>query len=248
MADFKKRISAPSSDNPYFYHYTKGGYNPCLVIDQKSGSVMPNCVGYTNGRLQELNGKRKVDWRIPAGNPNTWIDYAKKNGLKTGTEPRLGAVAVWTGHVANIEAIDVEGNILVGQSHYNGVAFDMCTIKRTGGYMYNGQRLLGFIYPDIDYGTGDFGKQTTTETANPKVEKYFAKSGSYGVLNNAKNQMLNLARAGYHPTCYYDGTYYRIKVAGFETREEALKLVNELKSKGFGACLETKIDGRVVTL
>lgn len=252
MVAFKKRVSAPEANNKYYIHYNKGGYNQCIMIDKNTGSVLANCVGYSNGRLQELNGKAKVDWNIPAGNPNTWLSYAKQHGLKTGTEPKLGAVAVWDGHVASVEAIASNGDLTLSQSHYNGNKFDTIILKKADGWKYYGQKLLGFVYPYNDYGTGDYGKTTAKPTEQPKpvqtTEKYFVKSGSYSVKDNARKQMTNLARAGYPSQCYFDGTYYRIKVAGYPTREEAMKLVTELKSKNFGACLETKIDGKVVTL
>lgn len=245
MATFKKRVSAPENGNKYYIHYTKGGYNPCLVIDANKGTVMPNCVGYSNGRLQELNGKTKTDWRIPAGNPKEWLAYAKKNGLKTGTTPKLGAVIVWEGHVANIESIASNGDITVSQSHYKGTNFDTLVLTKSTNYVYYGQKVLGYVYPDNDYGTGSYNGTSSNVTTEGK---YKVQSGCYSVKANAKNTQTALAQNGFASKCLFDGKNYRIKTGEFADKNEADKLVTRLKSKGFGAFVTTNIAGKEVKL
>ncbi|HFI0150465.1 TPA: GBS Bsp-like repeat-containing protein [Streptococcus suis] len=60
------------------------------------------------------------------GNANQWLTSAKAAGFKTGTTPRVGAIAVWPydgwgyGHVAVVTAIESTTRIQVKESNYSG--------------------------------------------------------------------------------------------------------------------------------
>ena len=160
---YTPRLTAPSDDNKNYIHYTKGGYNICIMIDKNTGSVLPNCVGYAQGRLLEILGAKAPNWKLPACNAEDWIETAQKNGFKTGQTPKLGAVAVFragtthngsdgAGHVAVVEEIKSNGDIVVSQSAYGGTEFYLSTITKASGYMYNSNRpFLGFIYCGIEF-------------------------------------------------------------------------------------------------
>ena len=96
MAKYTPRLMAPADNNKYFIHYTKGGYNTCILIE--GNSVLPNCVGYAQGRLREILNDKTVWSKVGnlACNAEDWIEVAKKNGFKTGKTPKLGAVIVWS--------------------------------------------------------------------------------------------------------------------------------------------------------
>ena len=163
MKKYIPRLTAPSKTNKNFIHYSKGGYNTCIMIDKNTGSVLPNCVGYAQGRLLEILGAKAPNWKLPACNAEDWIDKAKENGLKTGMTPKLGAIAVFragtthngsdgAGHVAVVEEIKANGDIVVSQSAYGGTEFYLSTITKASGYMYNSNRpFLGFIYCGIEF-------------------------------------------------------------------------------------------------
>ena len=55
MANFKPRLTAPSTADKNFIKSGKGGNNQCIEIS--NGSVLPNCVGYSWGRWRELLGQ-----------------------------------------------------------------------------------------------------------------------------------------------------------------------------------------------
>ena len=160
---YTPRLTAPSKSDKNFIHYSKGGYNTCIMIDKSTGSVLPNCVGYAQGRLLEILGKKAVNWKLPACNAEDWLETAQKNGFKTGMTPKLGAVAVFragtthngsdgAGHVAVVEEIKSNGDIVVSQSAYGGTEFYLSTITKASGYMYNSNRpFLGFIYCGIEF-------------------------------------------------------------------------------------------------
>ena len=163
MMKYTPRLTAPSKSDKNFIHYSKGGYNTCIMIDKSTGSVLPNCVGYAQGRLLEILGKKVVNWKLPACNAEDWLETAQKNGFKTGMTPKLGAIAVFragtthngsdgAGHVAVVEEIKSNGDIVVSQSAYGGTEFYLSTITKASGYMYNSNRpFLGFIYCGIEF-------------------------------------------------------------------------------------------------
>lgn len=163
MMKYTPRLTAPSKSDKNFIHYSKGGYNTCIMIDKSTGSVLPNCVGYAQGRLLEILGKKAVNWKLPACNAEDWFETAQKNGFKTGQTPKLGAIAVFragtthngsdgAGHVAVVEEIKSNGDIVVSQSAYGGTEFYLSTITKASGYMYNSNRpFLGFIYCGIEF-------------------------------------------------------------------------------------------------
>ena len=160
---YTPRLTAPSKSDKNFIHYSKGGYNTCIMIDKNTGSVLPNCVGYAQGRLLEILGAKAPNWKLPACNAEDWIETAQKNGFKTGMTPKLGAVAVFragkthngsdgAGHVVVVEEIKSNGDIVVSQSAYGGTEFYLSTITKASGYMYNSNRpFLGFIYCGIEF-------------------------------------------------------------------------------------------------
>lgn len=43
MAIYSPRLSAPSTADKNYLHYSAGGYNYCIEI--KNDSCLPNCVG-----------------------------------------------------------------------------------------------------------------------------------------------------------------------------------------------------------
>lgn len=183
---YTPRLTAPSTSDKNFIHYSKGGYNTCIKIDQQTGSVLPNCVGYAQGRLLEILGQNKVNWKLPAGNAEGWYDTALKNGLKVGQTPKLGAVIVWragvthdssdgAGHVAIVEEIKANGDIVVSQSAYDGDRFYLSTLTKASGYIYSSSRpLVGFIYCGIEF------------EDEPAVSDVTIKAGQKVVLKSTK--------------------------------------------------------------
>lgn len=163
MAIFTKRLTAPSSTDKHYIHYTKGGYNTCIIVNESTGSVMPNCVGYAQGRLLEILQMTKVNWSLPACNAEDWYDKAQENGFQVGQTPKLGAVVCWragsthngadgAGHVAVVEEIKSNGDIVVSNSAWNGTNFYTKTVTKASGYMYSSSRpLVGFIYCGIEF-------------------------------------------------------------------------------------------------
>ena len=149
---YKPRLTAPSTTNPYYLKYGRGGYNRCILIG--GNSCLANCVGYAHGRLLEQGGSTG-NAKIPTCNAEDWLATAKANGLKTGKTPKIGAVIVWKsgnlwngrdgcGHVAVVEEVHADGSILVSQSNYGGTRFFLT--RHQPPYNIFGQTFIGFIY------------------------------------------------------------------------------------------------------
>lgn len=178
MMKYTPRLTAPSKSNKNFIHYSKGGYNTCIMIDKNTGSVLPNCVGYAQGRLLEILGAKSPNWKLPACNAEDWIEVARKNGFKTGKTPKLGAVIVWQkgkkrnesdgcGHVAVVEKIYDNKDIGISESAYGGCEFWTERITKASGYKFrNGYKFEGFVYCGIEF---DNKKPSNDIVAGQKV-------------------------------------------------------------------------------
>lgn len=152
MAKFEKRLTAPSKSNKYYYSHSNIFYT--------SGYGMPNCTAYAWGRVYELTGKR---YTALHGNAEDWWPAAKKAGMKTGSTPKLGAICCWragvvgndndgAGHVAVVEEIKPNGDIVTSNSAWKGTNFYTKTVTKASGYQYSSSRpFQGFIYCGIDF-------------------------------------------------------------------------------------------------
>lgn len=130
---YEPRLTAPSSSSAY--------YNRELNRYFQVGSGMPNCVAYAYGRIYEMNGEAPL---ITHGSAGDWYFINKSNGYyEYGSEPKLGAVACWSRHVAVVEAID-ENGITLSESHWGGTYFNTVTYKTLSSHY--GQTFYGYIY------------------------------------------------------------------------------------------------------
>ena len=131
---YEPRLEAPTSNNPY--------YSSKLNLYFQMGSPMPNCVAYAYGRLYEMNGEKPL---FTHGSAGEWYGINKQNGYYDyGMEPKLGAVACWSGHVAIVEKIKKDGSITISESHWGGGYFDVRTYDNM--FSHFGQTFYGYIY------------------------------------------------------------------------------------------------------
>lgn len=177
---FVPRLTQPSLTSKFYVNYKFGGINTCIVLDNKTGCVMPNCVGYAQGRFLEEHNATKCDWKLPACNAEDWYEKAKANGLRVGTEPKVGSVIVWAkgklhtssdgcGHVAVVEKINNDGSIIISESGYKTFTFKTEQLNKP--YALRGYTLLGFIYPYVDFNSGDNGATEPTKPTEYRTHK-----------------------------------------------------------------------------
>lgn len=166
---FERRLTAPSSTNKYYIKTTKGGYNKCIQI-KDDGSVLPNCVGYAWGRFMECQ-YHVTTCNLSRGNAESWYGNII-DGYSRGRTPKLGAVICWHstksgGHVAIVEKVYDNNDILTSNSAYNGSRFYTKTLRASNNYyMGSAYTFQGFIYNPTQFVDPD-----TPIPVNPIVTK-----------------------------------------------------------------------------
>ena len=168
MATFIPRTTRPADDNLYYIKTTKGGYNKCIQI-QSDGRVLPNCTGYAWGRFIECQGVDNCN--LSRANAELWYPFVA-DGYQRGQTPKLGAVICWHstksgGHVAIVEEIKANGDIVTSNSAYSGKYFYMKTLSPNNNYnMGKAYTFQGFIYNPTS-----FDPPTPPTPPTPTVQK-----------------------------------------------------------------------------
>ena len=153
---YQPRLTAPNSSIAY--------YSSRLNRYFQTGTPMPNCVAYAYGRIYEMNGEAPL---INHGSAGDWWYINKSNGYYSyGSEPKLGAVACWSGHVAIVEGIGKDGSVTISESHWGGTYFDVRTYENMQSHY--GQTFYGYIYT---YNEG-LSRSLETRLLNAKKEKH----------------------------------------------------------------------------
>lgn len=178
------RTTAPSNDNKYYIQIAGGGYNHCIQGNASNPykkrpttySVLPNCVGYAYGRYLEYWGLTKASG-LPTCNAKDWYSVAKSNGYKCSKTPTVGSVAVFSGnqygHVAFVEEVKANGDIVISESNWSHAFFAVKTITKSSGYLYcYGYPLIGFV-------ANPNAKPAPTPTPTPTPSTSFLPSRGY---------------------------------------------------------------------
>lgn len=153
--EFEPRYTAPNGE-PY--------YTSALNKYAQTGYGMPNCVAYAYGRIYELNGKAP---KISRGNAGEWWYINKYNQYyDCGQEPKRGAIACWSNHVAVVEDVGEDGSITISESHWGGSYFNTKTYA-DAAYHY-GQAFYGYIYA--------YEEPVTEEEAEEEPVQYTAQN------------------------------------------------------------------------
>lgn len=154
---FRKRTTAPSQTNKYYLKAGKGGYNRAMEINSVTHSCLPNCCGLVHARW--LESKEEKDYKkydkLCTGDAHSYYKY--KDGYKRGKEAKLGSIICFSkkkgyGHVAFVEDLKSNGDIITSNSGYNGSRFFLKTLKKSNNYSFGSDyELQGFIYPDVEF-------------------------------------------------------------------------------------------------
>lgn len=225
MSDYSRRNRAPEINNKNYIHTSAGGFNHCIEIE--NGSCLPNCVGYVWGRWRELLGSAPG---LSRRNAEDWYGYTE-DGYKRSSLPGVFAVACWkkgelwnesdgAGHVAVVEYIKENGDIVTSESVYGGERWRSRTYsKKSGYYLAKGYEFQGFIlfpvavtegkaYPKGDYRVTD--ASLLHVRSGPGTEYKKKKHSEF--TRNARAQIYELVR--YRADGYVMGvefTVYEVK-------------------------------------
>ena len=130
MAKFKPRTTRPEKGNKYYIRQSSGGWNGAVQGKPKDKycDVLSNCVGYANGRFNEICGQNKCKYQLVC-NAENFVEKAKSYGLKTSNKPQVGAIMCWqkgstlknkdgAGHVAVVEKVISNDEVITSESGY----------------------------------------------------------------------------------------------------------------------------------
>jgi len=155
---YEPRTKAPNKDDPNWY--SDRNVFHCKDKTGERPYKMPNCTTYVQG---DWLSRYDID-TLCRGNAGGWIDEAKKKGkYKISQTPKLGAIAVWkipgtknSGHVAIVEKIENNADIVTSNSAYKGTPWWLETFKAESNYAWTSSKtgkryeLQGFILPPCE--------------------------------------------------------------------------------------------------
>lgn len=222
MAKFVTRTSRPEKGNKYYIRTSSGGWNGAVQGNPKDKNcdVLSNCVGYANGRFNEIIGKNKCKYQLVC-NAENFVEKAKAYGLKTSNKPQVGAIMCWkkgttlngsdgAGHVAIVEKVISDNEVITSESGYGCTKpFWNQNRKRSSGNwgMSSPYSFRCFILnPAIsgepvteEKSTTSVKPTTTTKSSYTNVKQTSIKvDGIWGVeTTSALQQLLNLPKTGY---------------------------------------------------
>lgn len=162
---FTVRTAKPGAGNKCYIRQATGGWNSCIQGSPTDSqcNVLANCVGYANGRFNEIyneiTGNRSNKYNTLNCNAEKFIERARNAGLEVGQTPRAGAIMCWkkgatlsgsdgAGHVAVVERVNSDGSVYTSESGYGSSAFWNQTRYNSNGRwgIGSGYTFRGFIY------------------------------------------------------------------------------------------------------
>lgn len=145
MVLFMKMRTTKPANNRYYIRQADGGYNGAIQgkPTDSTANVLSNCVGYANGRFNEIIGEGKCKYQLTC-NAENFIERAKELGLKVSKVPVVGGIMVWkkgatlsnsdgAGHVAIVEKLIDDNTIYTSESAWGGKAFYNATRSNSNG-------------------------------------------------------------------------------------------------------------------
>lgn len=210
MANYIARTIPPSKEDKDFIKTTHGGNNPGIEIE--NGSCLPNCTSYCRGRFIEI---LRGPSRLSSGNAEDWWNYTE-DGYERGQKPKVGAVICWrkgrlwnendgAGHVAIVEQVKSNGDIVTSESVYGGARFRQKTYtKKSNYYLAGGYEFQGFIYIPCEfkverkkYKVGSYEVKSPTLVVRSGAGKVYKKKKFKDFTRDAQKQIRNLCGFDY---------------------------------------------------
>lgn len=171
---WEERFTKPSANDKYIRFYNNryaNGLSKVIIGSptDKEANVLANCVGYANGRFNEIysqvTGYEDMRYRELTTNAENFIEKARTLGLKVGNIPQIGAIICWqkgntlssgdgAGHVAIVEQVINCSKIITSESGWKATkpwwrSTRTNTLGRWG--QASGYKFRGFIYNPCFY-------------------------------------------------------------------------------------------------
>lgn len=209
---FTVRTAKPGAGNKCYIRQATGGWNSCIQGSPTDSqcNVLANCVGYANGRFNEIYNEitrnRSNKYNTLNCNAENFIERARNAGLEVGQTPRAGAIMCWqkgttlsgsdgAGHVAVVERVNSDGSVYTSESGYGSSAFWNQTRYNNNGRwgIGSGYTFRGFIYNPAVKET-----QPTPAAPTKKSLDEIAKDVIAGKYGNYPERKTRLEAEGYN--------------------------------------------------
>lgn len=203
---FTVRTAKPGAGNKCYIRQATGGWNSCIQGNPTDSqcNVLANCVGYANGRFNEIyneiTGNRSNKYNTLNCNAENFIERARNAGLEVGQSPRAGAIMCWqkgatlsgndgAGHVAVVERVNSDGSVYTSESGYGSSAFWNQTRYNSNGRwgIGSGYTFRGFIYNPAVKETQPTPAPTPKKSLDEIAKDVIA--GKYGNYPERKNRL-----------------------------------------------------------
>lgn len=194
---FVTRTKEPTLTNKFYIKAGKGGYNRAVEINANTHSCLANCCGLVHGRWLESQNRtnyKKYD-KLCRGNAESY--YGHKDSYKRSKTPTVGAIVCWEGkgklpgHVAFIEKVYSNGDILTSNSAYKHSRFYMKKyLKSKKYYMGDNYKWQGFIENPVKFDTSTKKEYYTIkkgDTLSSIAKKYKTTVVQLAKWNNIKD-------------------------------------------------------------
>lgn len=164
ITPFTIRTTIPEAGNKNYITRGSGGWSPCIKGNPtyKDCDALANCVGYANGRYNEIYNLLKgyAGCKFPMScNAENFIEAAQRLGLEIGSTPKPGAIMVWqngelggkdgAGHVEVVEIVYDNNNIYTSSSGWGSSAIFWNTKRNNNNGrwgMPSSYKFRAFIY------------------------------------------------------------------------------------------------------
>lgn len=177
------------------------------TITLEGGILTGQCVGYANGRFNEVLGDNKCKYQLVC-NAENFVEKAKQYGLKTSSKPQVGAIMCWqkgktlgysdgAGHVAVVEKVYSDTEVMTSESGYacSTPFWNQRRKKGSGNWgMSSPYKFRCFILNPAVTETKNESKSTTTKTTTKSkisVDGIWGKS-----TTNALQDLFNITKTG----------------------------------------------------
>ncbi len=211
MSSFTPRTKRPEKNNKYYIRQVSGGYNGAVqgYPKDKWCDVMSNCVGYANGRFNEIIDDKRCKYQLVC-NAENFVEKAKQYGLKTSSKPQVGAIMCWqkgktlgnsdgAGHVAIVEKVYSDTEIMTSESGYacSTPFWNQKRKKGSGNWgMSSPYKFRCFILNPAVSGTKNESKTKDTKLTT-KTKNKIAVDGIWGkATTDALQELFNITKTG----------------------------------------------------
>ena len=209
---FTVRTAKPGAGNKCYIRQATGGWNSCIQGSPTDSqcNVLANCVGYANGRFNEIyneiTGNRSNKYNTLNCNAENFIERARNAGLEVGQTPRAGAIMCWkkgatlsgsdgAGHVAVVERVNSDGSVYTSESGYGSSAFWNQTRYNSNGRWGIGS---GYTFRGFIYNTAVKETQPAPQPTPKKSLDEIAKDVIAGKYGNYPERKTRLEAEGYN--------------------------------------------------